>query len=136
MKWATRLIIKKRAVGNSGLQVPLIVRFPDQLQAGTVVDDLLSLMDLGPTVLSLAGIQPPEYMHGKAFLGSFKSKECHRYAFGTYSLGKIRDAYFKGTPIINAALHPYFSTMLFNQLFAKQQSGTSTLLVACTKSGG
>ncbi len=77
------LLRQKRAVGNSGLRVPLIVRFPDKRQAGTVVDDIVSLMDLGPTVLSLAGIQPPDYMHGKAFFGDHKAENAHQYAFGS-----------------------------------------------------
>lgn len=68
------LLRQKRAVGNSGLHVPLIVRFPDQMMAGTVNNDLISLMDLGPTVLSLASIETPDHMDGKAFLGEFKSE--------------------------------------------------------------
>ncbi|MCG8581239.1 MAG: sulfatase [Bacteroidales bacterium] len=77
------LLRQKRAVGNSGLHVPLIVRFPDKRMAGTVVEDIVSLMDLGPTVMSLAGIDTPEYMHGKAFLGRYKSDETRPYAFGS-----------------------------------------------------
>jgi len=77
------LLRQKRAVGNSGLRVPLIVRMPNGAMAGTRVNDIVSLMDLGPTVLSLAGIKPPDYMHGKAFMGPYKTKEPHRYAFGS-----------------------------------------------------
>lgn len=77
------LLRQKRAVGNTGLHVPLIVRFPDKRNAGTVVDDVVSLMDLGPTVLSLAGINPPEYMQGKAFLGDYKAKEKRELAYGS-----------------------------------------------------
>lgn len=69
------LLRQKRAVGNSGLHVPLIVRFPDKRMAGTVSKDIVSLMDLGPTVLSLAGLKPPDYMDGKAFLGDFKEEK-------------------------------------------------------------
>ena len=76
------LLRQKRAVGNSGLRVPLIVRLPNGAMAGTKVGDIVSLMDLGPSVLSLAGIEPPAYMHGKAFLGTFKTKTPHPYAFG------------------------------------------------------
>jgi N-sulfoglucosamine sulfohydrolase len=77
------LLRQKRAVGNSGLHVPLIVRMPDGQMAGTTVDDLVSLMDLGPTVMSLVGLEPPKYMHGKAFLGKYKSEVPHQYAFGS-----------------------------------------------------
>jgi N-sulfoglucosamine sulfohydrolase len=74
---------QKRAVGNSGLRVPLMVRLPKGEMAGKTVEDLVSLMDLGPTVLSLAEIRPPPYMHGKAFLGPFKTKEPHNYSIGS-----------------------------------------------------
>ena len=77
------LLRQKRAVGNSGLRVPLLVRFPNGYGAGTVVEDIVSLMDLGPTVMSLAGLEPPSYMHGKAFLGEFKVEKPHQYAFGS-----------------------------------------------------
>lgn len=76
------LLRQKRAVGNSGLHVPLIVRFPDKRMAGTINTDLVSLMDLGPTMLSLAGIKPPEHMDGKAFLGGFKEEKREAF-FGT-----------------------------------------------------
>jgi len=77
------LLRQKRAVGNSGLHVPLIVRFPDKRMAGKRVDDIVSLMDLGPTVMSLAGLKPPIHMHGKAFLGPYKTSKSHQYAFGS-----------------------------------------------------
>ena len=76
------LLRQKRAVGNSGLHVPLIVRFPDKRKAGQRNKNIVSLMDLGPTVLSLAGIEPPSYMDGIPFLGAFKDSTAHRYAFG------------------------------------------------------
>jgi N-sulfoglucosamine sulfohydrolase len=77
------LLRQKRAVGNSGLHVPLIVRMPNGQMGGTKIDDIVSLMDLGPTVMSLAGIAPQEYMHGRAFLGPHKTKNPHQYAFGS-----------------------------------------------------
>ena len=60
----------KRWVYDSGTRVPLIIRWPGQLANGSVTDRLVSLMDLGPTALSMAGVAPPPHMQGKAFLGS------------------------------------------------------------------
>lgn len=77
------LLRQKRAPGNSGMHVPLIVRFPDKRMAGTVCNDIVSLMDLGPTNMSLAGIKPPAYMHGKAFLGKYKFQIQKKYHFGS-----------------------------------------------------
>ena len=66
------LLRQKRAVGESGLHVPLIIRYPDGYRAGETESRMVSLMDLGPTVLSLTGQKPPKYMDGKAFAGPFE----------------------------------------------------------------
>lgn len=76
------LLRQKRAVGNSGLNVPLIIRYPDLKNAGTVDDRIVSLMDLGPTVLSLLNIKPPTHYDGKAFEGKYIEAP-RNYAFGT-----------------------------------------------------
>ncbi len=61
----------KRWMYDSGIRVPLIIRFPDGREAGTRTDRLVSFVDFAPTVLSLAGIDPPEHMQGRAFLGPY-----------------------------------------------------------------
>lgn len=76
------LLRQKRAVGNSGLHVPLIVRYPDKRKAGNIEDRIVSLMDLGPTTMSLLGIKPPEYFDGKAFAGNFEESP-REFAFGS-----------------------------------------------------
>ena len=76
------LLRQKRAVGNSGLNVPLIVRYPDKKMAGKVDERIVSLMDLAPTVLSLLNIEPPPHYDGKAFAGPFEDMP-RKYAFGT-----------------------------------------------------
>ena len=63
----------KRWLYDSGLHVPLIVRWPGELHAGTVNDELVSFIDLAPTVLSVAGVNIPEHMQGRAFLGGARS---------------------------------------------------------------
>ena len=62
----------KRWLYDSGLHVPLIIRWPDGEGAGSVNDDLISFVDFAPTMLSLTGINIPEYMQGQAFLGDQK----------------------------------------------------------------
>lgn len=69
----------KRWPYNSGLQVPLVVYIPERFKdlrpldykPGGQSDRLVSFIDLAPTVLSLAGIRPAEWMQGHAFLGRF-----------------------------------------------------------------
>jgi len=58
----------KRWPYDSGIRVPLIARGPG-IESGQVSGDLVSTIDLGPTMLSLAGIDVPHHMQGRAFLG-------------------------------------------------------------------
>ena len=59
----------KRWLYDSGIHVPLIIRWPGHIKAGTVSNRLVSMVDLAPTILSLVGIPVPVHMQGKPFLG-------------------------------------------------------------------
>jgi arylsulfatase A-like enzyme len=59
----------KRDPYDAGLHVPLIVRFPDGRDAGTVRTDPVSFIDMAPTVLSLAGVEVPSWLRGQPFIG-------------------------------------------------------------------
>jgi uncharacterized sulfatase len=71
----------KRWPYNSGLHVPLVVYIPEKFRhlappeytAGGKSDRLVSFVDFPPALLSLAGIKPPEWMHGHAFMGALPS---------------------------------------------------------------
>ena len=71
----------KRSPCNSGLQVPLVVFIPERFKdlrppdyhPGARSDRLVSFVDFAPTVLSLAGVEPPAWMQGHAFLGRFQT---------------------------------------------------------------
>jgi len=64
----------KATLYDGGIHVPLIVRRPGHIEPGTVVEDLVSAIDLAPTSLRAANIQPPEHMHGRIFLGEGAEK--------------------------------------------------------------
>jgi len=70
---------QKRLLYDAGLQVPMIIRFPDRWRAGELDDQLISFVDFKSTALSLAGIEPPEYVDGRAFAGVFQSSESRQY---------------------------------------------------------
>eukprot|EP00752_Nemacystus_decipiens_P015208 g13541.t1 len=65
----------KRSCFDTGLRVPLIVRHPDGTpgseDAGTRSDRVVSFIDFGPSVLSLAGIEPDKRLDGTPFLGDY-----------------------------------------------------------------
>jgi N-sulfoglucosamine sulfohydrolase len=72
----------KREVLDRGLHIPLIVRMPGGQGAGTVNSELISGVDLAPTVLSLAGITIPKHLQGQAFLGGQQAKAPRKYIYG------------------------------------------------------
>lgn len=61
----------KRSCFDTGLRVPLIVRYPDGKNAGSRDSRVVSFVDFGPTVLSLAGIEADIRLDGTPFLGCF-----------------------------------------------------------------
>ncbi|HEX6227433.1 MAG TPA: sulfatase [Chryseolinea sp.] len=78
----------KREIYDRGIRVPLIIRFGEHWQTanttgpanGVVNDQLISLVDLAPTMLSLTGCKIPERMQGQAFLGPAKAAP-RKYVF-------------------------------------------------------
>lgn len=72
---------QKRELYESGSNVPFMVRFPDGRMAGSVENRLLMFADIPATILSLTGIEPPEYVHGIPFLGKFEGRE-RDYVYG------------------------------------------------------
>jgi uncharacterized sulfatase len=67
----------KRWPCDSGLHVPLVVYIPAKYRhlagpdykPGGKCERLVSFLDFAPTMLALAGIKPPDWMQGQAFLG-------------------------------------------------------------------
>jgi arylsulfatase A-like enzyme len=63
----------KRSLYDSGLRVPLMIRWPQALGGaiapGTVRDELVSFLDLAPTVLAMAGLEVPRHYQGRVLVG-------------------------------------------------------------------
>ena len=62
----------KRSLYDSGLRVPLMIRWPASLggpAAGLVRDELVSAIDLAPTALALAGLEVPTHLQGRVLIG-------------------------------------------------------------------
>jgi len=95
------LLRQKRTVYEAGIHVPLIIRYPDGMGAGTVCDRICSFVDIPATVMSLLGIRPPGYMHGKAFAGEYEAAS-REYAYAAQDrcdvyydkAGAVRDRRF------------------------------------------
>ncbi|MFT4566148.1 MAG: N-sulfoglucosamine sulfohydrolase, partial [Saprospiraceae bacterium] len=71
----------KRALYDSGLRVPLIIKAPKRwrkqlnLITGSIKEDMVSFVDFAPTLLNLCQIEIPDQMQGVAFLGDGSTKQ-------------------------------------------------------------
>ncbi len=55
----------KRSVYDSGIRVPLMVRFPNAANGGTARPALMSFVDLAPTILRWAQADVPDWIQGR-----------------------------------------------------------------------
>ncbi len=69
---------------DQGLRIPFIVRWPEKIKEGSVSDALISLTDLTPTLIDVAGGDPVEGLDGKSFapvlLGTRKTHRDYIFA--------------------------------------------------------
>lgn len=50
------------------VHVPMVVRYPKSVDQPREVTDLVSLMDIGPTILQAAGVDVPTYLEGRSLM--------------------------------------------------------------------
>lgn len=55
----------KRWLYDSGIHVPLLIRWPGKLKPGSLCEDLVCFLDFAPTMLRLAGGEIPLHLHGR-----------------------------------------------------------------------
>jgi arylsulfatase A-like enzyme len=57
----------KRFMYEESLRMPLLVRYPKEIKAGSVNDDIVLNLDFAPTLLDFAGVSKPADMQGRSF---------------------------------------------------------------------
>ena len=84
----------------SGLRIPLIVKIPEKYREvmlskrnykpGDKIEEMVSFVDFAPTLLSMAGIEVPDYIQGQAFLGD-QAENPREYVYG--GRGRMDETY-------------------------------------------
>lgn len=79
---------------DAGLRVPLIVKWPESVVAGSQTDVMVSLVDILPTLMEMAGAKPADKIDGESFLTVLKgeSDQHHELIFATHTTLGIRNA--------------------------------------------
>ena len=61
-------LIDKRHFYEESAKVPLLVRWPSRLESGKPISQLVQNIDIAPSILEAAGLQPPAHMQGQSFI--------------------------------------------------------------------
>lgn len=119
---------QKRLIYDAGLKAPMIVRYPDQKNAGTVDDQLISFVDLAPTFLSLVDLPPAAFHEGVALAGKYKSPENRKYIYAAvdrldefYDRQRaVKDERYKYIRNFNPEL-PYYQAIAYREQIGSMQ---------------
>ncbi len=127
----------KRFMHEVSIRVPMLVRYPKLVKAGSTPKEMIINIDIAPTLLDLAGVKETPKMHGKSFVPVLKgeAKEWRKdwlysyYEFpGPHSVPKNRGVrteswklihYYKQTPeefeLYNLEKDPQETTNLYGK---------------------
>jgi N-sulfoglucosamine sulfohydrolase len=85
----------KRTVYEGGTRIPLIVHWRDRIQGGQRRNELISTIDLVPTVLELAGLQVPAELPGMSLLPILAGQpvQPRQYLFTEYHIHSPHNLY-------------------------------------------
>ncbi len=116
----------KRAVYDSGLHIPMVIRSPAGAGAGGIDARLISIVDLAPSILQLAGVPVPDFVQGQSMLGSESFRD---YVFAGRDrmdqvpdrVRAVRDHRYKYIRNYRSEL-PYFRPLAFRDMFPVMQA--------------
>ena len=64
----------KRLMLEESLRMPLLIRYPREIPAGSVNHDFVQNIDFAPTLLDYAGLSAPDYMDGRSFRSNLRGE--------------------------------------------------------------
>jgi N-acetylglucosamine-6-sulfatase len=62
------LSVERRLAYEESIRIPLLIRYPRLIRAGSTLDEIVLNIDLAPTVLELAGTPATEAVHGRSIV--------------------------------------------------------------------
>ena len=66
------LSVERRLAYEESIRMPLLIRYPTTIKAGTVREEFALNIDLAPTLLELAGVSVPTWMEGRSLVPLLK----------------------------------------------------------------
>jgi arylsulfatase A-like enzyme len=83
----------KRFMHEVSIRVPMMVRYPKLIKAGTTSDRMVLNVDIAPTMLELAGVDVPKAMQGRSWVPLFKDPKAEFRKDWLYEYYEYPDAH-------------------------------------------
>ena len=94
----------KRLAYEESIRVPFAMRYPSVLKGGSRMEGLVANIDIGPTILELAGARIPKTMQGESFVPVMEGKASGRTSPFFYEY--FQEKYAPGIPTILSVRTP------------------------------
>ncbi|HBE03773.1 MAG TPA: hypothetical protein DC049_15065 [Spirochaetia bacterium] len=101
----------KRLAYEESIKIPFIISYPAMIKPGSIVEGMAANIDIGPSLLEMAGIQTPASMQGESFVPLFKNKIKDRKSPFFYEY--FQEKYAPGIPTILSVRTPEWKYIHF-----------------------
>lgn len=91
----------KRWIYEESMRMPLIVHWPEGIEAGAVSEQLVQNLDIAPTMLDLAGAEIPDRMQGRSLVPLLRGETPDDWREAVYY------HYFEGPPRVHRVAQHY-----------------------------
>ncbi len=76
--------VDKRWAFEESMRMPFIVRYPKEIEANSINEDIINNTDFAPTFLDFAGARPPREMQGRSFRPNLLGNTPRNWREATY----------------------------------------------------
>jgi N-acetylglucosamine-6-sulfatase len=70
---------QRRFAYEEAIRIPLLIRYPSMIKAGSVPDHMVLNIDLAPTVIDLAGVKLSEMMNGRSLVPILSGRTVNKW---------------------------------------------------------
>lgn len=74
----------KRFMYEESMRMPFVIKYPDAIKPDTEINDIISNIDIAPTMLDMAGVEIPEDVQGKSFFNLLKGEKDEEWRQSMY----------------------------------------------------
>lgn len=74
----------KRFMYEESLRMPFVIKYPNVIKPKTVIHDVISNIDIAPTILELAGVEIPDEIQGESFVNNLKGNTAKNWRQSMY----------------------------------------------------